>query len=154
VDTLPPSSASTTGTDLLARIDLPVARAGRPSLCMKVAALATAVAIPLAGCSKGSTNLAGHWRGVRSEGVRADVVDSTNAYAARMRLDVKGDTITVTTSKDTRTDHYTVLQEDKTKTVIATDLDGEGDPQTFLVQDATTLKWSISPGTTVVFTKE
>jgi len=67
-----------------------------------------------AACSHGSTNLAGHWRGIRAEGVRSDVVDSTNAYATRMRVDVKGDTITLTSGRDVRVDHYRVLHEDAT----------------------------------------
>ncbi len=105
-------------------------------------------------CSHGSANLAGHWRGVRSEGARPEVLDATNAYAAHMRLDVNGDVITVTTSKDTKTDHYTVVSEDKAKTVIATDQDGAGDPQTFTFPDAKTMKWAVAPGSFVVFSKE
>jgi hypothetical protein len=107
-----------------------------------------------AGCSHGSSNLAGHWRGLRAEGVRSDVVDTTNAYAAHMRFDVKGDVITVTTAKDTRTDHYSVVTEDKAHTVITTDQDGESDPQTFTFTDPKTMKWAVSPGASIVFTRE
>jgi hypothetical protein len=123
------------------------------------ASLAAAVGVALlgvalAGCSHGSTNLAGHWRGVRSEGVRSDVADATNAYASKLQLDVKGDVITMVTAKDSRADHYTVVTEDKTHTVIATDLDGESDPQTFTFVDAKTMKWAVSPGSVIVFVKE
>lgn len=107
-----------------------------------------------AGCSRGSTNLAGHWRGVQSEGVDSTALDTANAYATHMRLDVKGDVLTVTTPKDTRTDHYTVVQEDKAKTVIASELDGKDDPQTFTFPDAKTMKWAVSPGASLVFVKE
>jgi hypothetical protein len=116
--------------------------------------LALVALAALAGCSHGSSNLAGHWRGVRSEGVRGDVLDATNTFATHMRFDVKGDVITMTTAKDTRTDHYTVVQEDKTRTVIFTDTDGESDPQTFTFTDATTMKWAVANGSTVVFVKE
>jgi hypothetical protein len=112
------------------------------------------LSLTVAACSHGSANLVGHWRGVRAEGVSPDVADSTNAYATHMRFDVNGDVITVTTPKDTRTDHYAVVQEDKTKTVIATKLDGDGDPQTFTFPDAKTMKWAVAPGVSVVFTKE
>jgi len=115
---------------------------------------AAAVALLVAGCSHGSTNLAGHWRGVRSEGVRSDVADATNSFATHMRFDVKGDVITVTTSKETRTDHYSVVQEDKAKTVIATDSDGDGAAQTFTFTDPKTMKWAVAPGSFVVFVKE
>ena len=91
---------------------------------------------------------------MRAEGVRSDVVESTNSFATHMRFDVKGDMITVTTQKDTRTDHYTVVSEEKAKTIIATDLDGASDPQTFVFTDATTMKWFVSPEAAVVFSKE
>jgi VCBS repeat-containing protein len=108
----------------------------------------------LAGCSHGSTNLTGHWRGLRAEGVRSDLLDATNSYANHMRLDVSGNAITVTTSKDTKTDHYTVVQEDKTRTVITTDLDGVNDPQTFFFTDPTTMKWAVTQNQVIVFVKE
>lgn len=111
------------------------------------------VALASAACSHGSANLAGHWRGLRSEGVRSDVADATNTYAARLQLDVKGDMITFVVGKDSRADHYTVVQEDKARTVITTDLDGESDPQTFTF-DGKTMKWAVSPGSSIVFAHE
>jgi hypothetical protein len=111
-------------------------------------------ALVLGGCSHGSANLTGHWRGLRAEGVRSDLLDSTNSFANHMRLDVNGNVITVTTSKDTRTDHYTVVSEDKTKTVITTELDGASAPQTFTFTDPSTMKWAVAPGQAVVFVKE
>ena len=101
----------------------------------------------------GSTNLTGH-RGLRAEGVQSDLLDATNSFANHMRLDVNGNVITVTTSKDTRTDHYTVVSEDKTKTVITTELDGASDPQTFTFTDPSTMKWAVAQGQAVVFVKE
>ncbi len=116
------------------------------------AAAATMLVLP--GCSHGSTRLAGHWRGVRPEGVDSRVIDSTTAFATHMRIDVKDDLITVTTPKDTRTDHYKVVQEDKTKTVIVTGLDGDNSPQTLTFSDAKTMRWVVSSGVSVVFVKE
>jgi hypothetical protein len=113
-----------------------------------------AAMLATSGCSHGSTRLAGHWRGVRTDGVGSEVIDATNAFATHMRLDVKGDVITVTTVKDTRTDRYKVVQEDKSKTVIVTDLDGENAPQTFAFSDMTTMRWVVSSGVAVVFVKE
>jgi pyridoxine 5'-phosphate synthase PdxJ len=125
-----------------------------------VRALAALVILPLGSsalvaCSHGSANLTGHWRGLRAEGVSSDLLDATNSYANHMRLDVSGNAITVTTSKETRTDHYTVVSEDKTRTVITTDLDGASDPQTFTFSDPTTMRWAVAPGgAMVVFVKE
>lgn len=116
--------------------------------------VAAAGALALASCSHGSSRLAGHWRGVRPEGVDSQVIDATTAFATHMRIDVKGDVITVTTAKDTRTDHYKVVQEDKAKTVIVTDLDGENSPQTLAFSDAKTMRWVVSSGVSVVFVKE
>ena len=113
-----------------------------------------ALCVWLPACSHGSANLAGHWRGLRAEGVRADVADSANAYAAHLQMDVKGDVITLLTAKDSRADHYTVVQEDKARTVIVTDLDGEADPQTFTFTDAKTMKWAVASGSVIVFVKE
>ena len=117
--------------------------------------VAVALALTLGGCSHGSANLTGHWRGLRAEGVSTDLLDATNSYANHMRLDVSGNAITVTTAKDTRTDHYTVVAEDKAHTVITTDLDGPSDPQTFTFSDPSTMRWAVAPGgTMVVFVKE
>ena len=111
-------------------------------------------ALLLVGCSRGSANLAGNWRGVRSEGVTADGLASANAFAGRMRLEVKGSSITVIADKDSHTDHYKKLTEDKAKTVIQTDLEGENDPQTFVFADATNMKWMVTPSQAIVFVKE
>ena len=81
-------------------------------------------------------------------------MEGATSYAARMRFDVKGDTITLTTGKDTRVDHYSVLHEDKAKTVIVTDTDGANDPQTFTLVDAKTMKWAVTPGSSIIFVKE
>jgi hypothetical protein len=82
------------------------------------------------------------------------VVDTTTAYAARLRIDVKDNIITFTNGKDVRVDHYSVVQEDTTKTVIATESDGDKDPQTFIVVDPKTMKWNVAPGASIIFTKE
>jgi len=125
-----------------------------PPVARPATVLAVMLVVATAACSHGSANLAGHWKGARSEGAAAAALDAANSYATHMRLDVNGDVITVTTASDAKTDHYTVVSEDKTKTIIATALDGAADPQTFTFPDAKTMKWAVVPGQFVVFTKE
>jgi hypothetical protein len=108
----------------------------------------------LLGCNHGSTRLAGHWRGVRAEGIPPSADDAANAFAGKMQLDVSGDTITVTTTAGKQSDHYKVVSEDKTTTVIATDKDGPGEPQTFTFVDDKTIRWQVIVGKAVVFNKE
>jgi len=86
--------------------------------------------------------------------VRTDLLDATNSFANHMRVDVNGDAITITTAKETKTDHYKVVQEDKTHTIITTELDGVNDPQTFFFTDATTMKWAVTQTQVIVFVKE
>jgi hypothetical protein len=106
------------------------------------------------GCSKGSSRLAGHWRGVRAEGATGPSETAADAFAGKMEIDVTGDVVTVTTPAGKETGHYRVLSEDKTTTIISTDADGGADPQTFTLVDAKTLKWAVVPGKAIVFTKE
>jgi hypothetical protein len=110
--------------------------------------------IVLAGCSHGSTRLTGHWRGVRAEGVPPTVDDAANAFAGKMQLDVSGDTITVTATSGKQSGKYKVVSEDKATTVITTDTDGAGNPQTFTFVDEKTMRWQVVPGKAVVFNKE
>jgi len=106
------------------------------------------------GCNHGSARLAGHWRGVRAEGVPPSEDDAANGFAGKMQLDVSGDVITVTTAAGKETGHYKVVSEDKGTTVIATDKDGPSEPQTFTFVDEKTLRWQVVPGKAVVFNKE
>jgi hypothetical protein len=115
---------------------------------------AGAATVLVVACSHGSSNMAGHWRGVKAEGVTSDLLPNATGYAGHMKLDVKGDAITVTTASDTRTDHYVVILEDKTKTVIATDSDGDAGQQVFTFSDPSTMKWAVTPSAAVVFVKE
>jgi hypothetical protein len=108
----------------------------------------------MAACSKGSSRLAGHWRGVRAEGDTGATGTAADAFAGKMEIDVTGDVVTVTTSAGKETGHYKVVSEDKTTTVITTDADGGADPQTFTLVDPKTLKWAVVPGKAIVFTKE
>lgn len=108
----------------------------------------------LVACNHGSTRLAGHWRGVRAEGVPPSADDAANAFAGKMQIDVSGDTITVTTLAGKQSDHYKVVSEDKTTTVIATDKDGPAEPQTFTFVDDKTIRWQVIVGKAVVFNKE
>ena len=106
------------------------------------------------GCSHGSARLAGHWRGVRAEGITPSADDAANGFAGKMQLDVSGDVMTVTTGADKQSVHYKVVSEDKTTTVIATDKDGPTEPQTFTFVDEKTIRWQVIAGKAVVFNKE
>jgi hypothetical protein len=107
-----------------------------------------------AGCGQGSKRLAGHWRGVRAEGVGPDVQAAANTFAGKMTIDVTGDVIVVTTATDKQSGHYKTVSDDKAKLVIATDKDGPSDPQTFLFPDAKTMKWVVQEGKAIVFVRD
>src|ERR1700730_11094153 len=54
-------------------------------------AVALGVTIVAPGCKKGSSRLAGRWRGVRAEGVGGEAQDAANAFAGKMQIDVNSD---------------------------------------------------------------
>jgi len=108
----------------------------------------------LMGCHHGSARLAGHWRGVRAEGVPPSSDDVANGFAGKMQIDVSGDLITVSSGGNKDSVHYKVVSEDKTTTVIATDKDGPTEPQTFTFVDEKTMRWQVIAGKAVVFNKE
>jgi hypothetical protein len=102
----------------------------------------------------GATQLQGHWHGVRAEGVSTEAAGIANAFAAGMELDVRGDSMTVTTAGQHKTGRYRVLRDDTNRVVLTTDLDGPTGEQTFMVTDPDTLKWAVQPGKWIVFTRE
>src|SRR5277367_6023744 len=102
-------------------------------------------AMPM-GCHKGSARLSGHWRGISSEGSTRSADVLTNAFAAKMQLDVSGDIVTVTTPGGKESSHYRVVREDATTTVIASEGEAGADQETFTLVDAKTLKWTVVPG--------
>jgi hypothetical protein len=116
--------------------------------------LLVALTLGLGGCSHGSSRLAGRWRGLHPEGVSPLVGEATMAFATHTRLEVKGDTLTLTTPDQTRTDRYRVVLEDASKTVISTASDGEKSTETFSFSDAKTMRWAVAPGVSILFTKE
>jgi hypothetical protein len=117
--------------------------------------LAAAIAALAAACGHaGSSRLEGHWRGVRAEGVYGDAQAAANAFAAATELDVRGDSITVSTPKEKQSGRYRVVREDKAVVVLTTDKDGPDEPQTFTFADAKTMKWSVLEGKTIVFVKQ
>lgn len=111
-------------------------------------------ALAFPGCKRsGSARLEGRWRGVRAEGVTADVQAAANGFATQLEIEAKGEFITVATAKETQSGRYTVVREDKTQIVIVTDKDGEKEPQTFLVVDDRTLRWNLSDGRAIVLAR-
>ena len=124
------------------------ARLARASLLLGVAPL-------LAAChGDGAARLQGKWRGVRAEGVAAEVAVGANAFAAGTELEVKGDAITVTTPRDKQSGRYKIVKQDKTVLVITTDKDGADDPQTFTFVDDKTVRWAVLDGKTILFTRQ
>jgi hypothetical protein len=108
-----------------------------------------------AGCRhSGSSRLEGHWRGVRAEGVPSEAQGAANAFAAGMELDIRGDSITVSTPKETQSGRFHLVREDKNTLSLATEKDGTDEPQTFTFVDAKTMKWSVLVGKTIVFVRQ
>ncbi len=132
---------------------------GRSGLAQQQPAAAAALvlgacAFLAAACGHaGSTRLEGHWHGVRAEGVPYEAQGAANAFAAAMELDVKGDSITVSTSKDKQSGRFRIVREDKTSLVLTTEKDGPEEPQTFTFVDPKTAKWSVD-GKAIVFVKD
>jgi hypothetical protein len=119
------------------------------------AALLCALACSMLGChGDGAARLQGHWRGVRADGVSPDALGGATAFATGMELEVKGDSITITTPKDKQTGRYKVVKQDKATLVITTDKDGPGDPQTFTFVDDKTVRWAVLEGKSILFSKQ
>jgi hypothetical protein len=129
----------------LARVGLAtLARVGLATLALAVASCAFG----------GSPRLQGHWRGVRAEGVAGETANIANAFAEGMELEIRGESISVTTGGQLQTGRYRVIREDANAVVMATDTDGPADPQTFTFQNADTLRWAVLPGKAIVFTRD
>jgi hypothetical protein len=119
------------------------------------AALLCALACSTLACrGDGSARLQGHWRGVRADGVPPEALGGANAFATGTELEVKGDSITITTPKDKQTGRYKVVKQDKATLVITTDKDGPGDPQTFTFVDDKTVRWAVLEGKSILFSKQ
>jgi hypothetical protein len=108
-----------------------------------------------AGCRhSGSSRLEGHWRGVRAEGVPYDAQTAANAFATGMELDIRGDSITVSSPKEKQSGRFHLVREDKNSLVLTTEKDGPDEPQTFTFVDLKTMKWSVLEGKTIVFVRQ
>jgi hypothetical protein len=103
---------------------------------------------------EGAARLQGHWRGVRADGVAAEALGNANAFATGTELEVKGDSITITTPRDKQTGRYKVVKQDKATLVITTDKDGPADPQTFTFVDDKTVRWAVLEGKSILFSKQ
>jgi|HubBroStandDraft_6_1064221.scaffolds.fasta_scaffold1550177_2 hypothetical protein len=119
----------------------------------KLASGLVAVAGVLGGCGRTSSRLEGHWHGVRAEGVPTGAQAAADSFATGTEMDVKGDSIAVTTPKERQSGHFKVIREDPGTVVIATDKDGPGEPQTFTFVDASTMKWAVIDGSSIVFVR-
>jgi hypothetical protein len=114
------------------------------------------VALMLMGaCNKGSAaKLEGRWRGIKATGVPSEQVQAANLFASKMELDFKGDQVSVHDGDDKQSARFHVVRDDKNEVVIATDLDGPDDKQTFTFTDDHTLDWTIVPGKKIQFGRE
>lgn len=119
-------------------------------------AFVAAFASLMVACGRGGpSRLEGHWRGVRAEGIAGEAQETAaNAFASAMELDIKGDSITVSTGKDRQSGRFRVVREDKATLVLTTEKDGPDEPQTFTFVDARTMKWAVLEGKTIVFVKD
>jgi hypothetical protein len=112
-------------------------------------------ALAVAACKHGgSARFEGRWQGTRAEGVVAEATSAANAFATGTQLEVKGDSLTLTTPKDKQSGRYKVVKEDETTLVITTEKDGPNEPQTFTFVDDKTIKWSVLEGKSIVFVKQ
>lgn len=119
------------------------------------ASLLCALAVSTLAChGDGAARLQGHWRGVRADGVPPESLGSANAFATGTELEVKGDSITVTTPRDKQTGRYKVVKQDRATLVITTDKDGPADPQTFTFVDDKTVRWAVLEGKSILFSKQ
>jgi hypothetical protein len=117
--------------------------------------LVAALALGVLACpGGGSKRLQGKWHGLRAEGVALASQASANAFASGMTLEVSGHSITVTTPHDKQSGRYKVVREDKATLVLMTDKDGPKEPQTFTFVDDRTVKWLVTDGETIVFSKQ
>jgi hypothetical protein len=114
------------------------------------------VAMSLLGCKHaGSAKLEGRWRGIRVDGVTADLQAQADAFASGTELEVKGDDISVLTpaSKLKQSGKYKVVKEDKGTVILFTEGDGQNDAQTFTFVDDRTVKWTVVEGKTITLRK-
>ncbi len=127
-----------------------------PPMARQTIALVATLASLVTACGRGGpSRLEGHWRGVRAEGVSGEAQEgAANAFASAMELDIKGDSITVSTGKDRQSGRFRIVREDKGSLVLTTEKDGPDEPQTFTFVDARTMKWAVLEGKTIVFVKD
>lgn len=106
-------------------------------------------------CNKGSAaKLEGRWHGIKATGVPSDQLTAANLFASTMELEFRGAEVSVHTGGDKQSSRFHVVRDDKNVVVIATDLDGPTDKQTFTFTDDKTMEWTVSSGKTIQFTHE
>jgi hypothetical protein len=121
-----------------------------------VLALAIAASMGAVGCKHpGSARLEGRWKGLRADGVAANVQDAANAFALQTEIVVKGDKITITApNTKAQQDTYFVDSENKTTLVVHTEKDGLANKETFqFTEDGKQMTWRLNEGRTITFQK-
>lgn len=114
--------------------------------------MAAMAAMAASGCHKsGEQRLEGHWRGTNVEGVSPDAQAAATAFALDTELDFHDGKVLVTTPRDKISSAFKVTRDDKGTVVVATELDGAKDPQTFAFADDNTMRWPVTEGVRITF---
>jgi hypothetical protein len=114
------------------------------------------VAAALTACGskdKAAARLEGSWKGVRVEGLPAPLKASGDSYATALRIDIKGHDLILASPKGEQKSAFKVVSNETKTFVIVTEKDGVDAPQTFVLENETTLKWQVDPTKQIVFTK-
>lgn len=101
----------------------------------------------------GSSKLEGHWRGVRAEGVTAEVEAKANAFALQTEIVAQGNQIAITSpGAKSVSGTYVVDREEDGTLVIHTDRDGT--TETFVFADkGAQMTWKVDAQRSIVFKK-
>jgi hypothetical protein len=117
--------------------------------------VAVAIALAALACERtGCPRLEGRWRGVRAESTLGESVAAATQFAQKTQLDVRGDTLTMTTPTETQSGRYRVVYENETSVTITTDKDGPDAPQTFTFEGPRALRWLAQEGESMVFARQ
>ena len=115
-----------------------------------------AVAVASGGCKHpGSAKLEGRWRGMRAEGVSAQVQDAANNFAIQTEILARGNLITITTpGAKAQQAPYVVDDEKGFIVVLHTEKDGAANKETFqFTEDGKMMTWRLGEGRSILFQK-
>ena len=112
-----------------------------------------ACALALSACKKsGISRLEGHWRGSKVEGISPDQEAAAASAAPKFELEVRGDSLTIKTPKETVSSKISLVRESPESIVIKSDADGNNE-ETFTFKDEKTVAWKVD-NRSITFTKD